>query len=388
VTEKKRKRRGRGEGSIFQRGDGLWAATISLGYDHNGKHQRKTVYGKTKTEVMEELKKLQMRSGQLASADAGAMTVSQFLRQWLDAIKLSVCKGTHNNYSQHAGKLIIPKLGSIKLAKLNGMHVEGLYRQLADDGLSTDRQRHAGITLRVALSWAVKHRLIPDNPASGKRSKLPAHIKREIKPLELEQIAAFLQAAREDRLYPMYVLAIDSGCRQGELLGLQWADLDFGQGSLAVSRSLEEVGGELNLKEPKTAKSRRTITLSAFTVAALQEHRKAMLAEGSYGADKPVFCGVRNRTWLRKSDVYRHSFAPVLVKAGLRFRFHDMRHSCASLLLATGCDIKTVSDRLGHASATMTLNTYSHCMAGAQSAAAAKLNLILEGTGKGAVKTA
>jgi integrase len=103
-----------------------------------------------------------------------------------------------------------------------------------------------------------------------------------------------------------------------------------------------------------------------------------MLAEGSYATEKPVFCGSRNKGWLRKSDVYRHSFAPTLKRAGLKFRFHDLRHACASLLLAVGTDIKTVQERLGHSTATMTLNTYSHVMAGAQSQAAAKLNAILK----------
>jgi integrase len=376
---------------VFQRADGQWAASISLGYDANGKHLRKTVYAATKTAVMEELKKLQIKAGQLASVDAGAMTVGQLLSQWLDAAKLSVCRGTLATYAQHVNDLLLPKLGAIKLARLNSLHVEGLYRQLADDGHSAARQRHAGVTLRVALSWAVKHRLIPNNPASGKLVALPAHAKREIKPLEAAQIAAFLAAARKDRLHAMYPLAIDSGCRQGELLGLTWADVDFGKGSLTVNRSLEEVGGSLALKEPKTKKSRRTITLSAFTLAALQEHRKAMLAEGNYSADRPVFCGVRSKSWLRKSDVYRHSFAPILKDAGLRFRFHDMRHVCATLLLAAGTDVKTVQERLGHSTPMMTLNVYSHAMAGAQSAAAAKLNAILEGANaakNGTVQTA
>jgi integrase len=140
---------------------------------------------------------------------------------------------------------------------------------------------------------------------------------------------------------------------------------------------LEEVGGDLALKEPKTAQSRRTIVLSAFTLAALQEHRKALLAEGSYRGDEPVFCGSRNKTWLRKSDVYRHSFAPILQRAGLKFRFHDLRHCCATLLLATGTDVKTVQERLGHSTPVMTLNTYSHVLEGAQAQAAAKLNGVL-----------
>jgi integrase len=137
------------------------------------------------------------------------------------------------------------------------------------------------------------------------------------------------------------------------------------------------VGGELNLKEPKTKRSRRTITLG-FSLDALRDHRKAMFAEGNYAADKPVFCGQRNRSWLRKSDVHRHSFAPALARAGLKFRFHDLRHACASLLLANGTDVVTVQQRLGHSTPVQTLNTYSHVMAGAQQAAALRLGEVLK----------
>jgi integrase len=386
--KRSRKRRGRSEGSIFLRGDGQWVASISLGYDAHGKHVRKTVYGSSKAVVMEKLKGLQLKSGQLTQADAGQMTVSKFLAQWLEAVNLKVSKGTFKNYSQHVNDYLGPKLGSIKLAKLSTMNVEMFYRQLTEDGHSASLQRHVGVTLRAALAWAMRHRLLDHNVASGKLVALPSHSKREIRALEPTEIGSFLEAARRDRLYALYVLAIDSGCRQGELLGMQWGDLDFGQGTITIQRSLEEVNGTLALKPPKTKQSRRTVTLTAFTLAALSEHRKAMLAEGSYGVGQPVFCGSRNKTWLRKSDLFRHSFAPILKACGLKFRFHDMRHACASLLLAGGTDLKTVQDRLGHSTAMMTLSVYAHTMRGAQSAAAAKLNAILESTRKGAVQTA
>jgi integrase len=379
-----RKRRGRGEGGVYQRGDGLWCCSVSLGHNANGRLQRKVVYGKTKQEAQAKLRTLQAQAGRLTDTSAGAVSVGVFLEQWLEAVRPSIARGTWAKYRQHVRNLLAPHIGAIKLAQLNSLHVEGLYRLLADAGHGTGQQRNAGSTLRAALSWAVRHRLIAVN--AGKRVKMPAHAQRDIKPLEPDHIAAFLRAASTDRLFAMYALAVDSGCRLGELLGLMWSDVDFERGAVAIRRSLEEVGGELNLKQPKTAKSRRTIVLSAFTLDALQEHRRAMLAEGRYGPDRPVFCGATTKSWLRKSDVYRHSFALILDRAGLKFRFHDLRHTCASLLLATGTDIKTVQERLGHSTATMTLNTYSHVLAGAQGAAAAKLNAILAGAA--AVRTA
>src|SRR5262249_41208523 len=194
---------------------------------------------------------------------AGTTSVAQFLRSWLEAAKPSVCKGTLNTYRQHVNDLITPKLGGVRLAKLTSLHVEHLYRALAEDGHSAARQRHAGVTLRVALSWAVHHRMLPDNPA--KRVKMPKVARREIRPLTAEQIAAFPKAAEPGGRYALSRLALDSGCREGELLGLVWSDVDFDRGTVAISRSLSEVGGELELKPPKTERSRRTVVLSQFT---------------------------------------------------------------------------------------------------------------------------
>jgi integrase len=217
--------------------------------------------------------------------------------------------------------------------------------------------------------------LISDNPA--KKAAMPAHRPDEARGLEPGQAAAFLQAARSDRLYSLYVLAVDSGCRQGELLALSWRDIDFDRATVAITKSLEEVGGHQRLKEPKTVRSRRIMTISQVSLDALQEHRRAMLAEGSYGPDRPVFCGPRRGRWYRKSDLYRQSFQPILKRAGLSFKFHTLRHACASFLLTAGTDIKTVQERLGHSTATMTLNTYSHVLSGAQAEAARRLQVIL-----------
>ena len=136
------------------------------------------------------------------------------------------------------------------------------------------------------------------------------------------------------------------------------------------------VGGELNLKEPKTKRSRRTITLG-FSLDALRDHRKAMFAEGNYAADKPVFCGQRNRSWLRKSDVHRHSFAPALARAGLKFRFHDLRHACASWMIQAGIPLPVVQKHLGHESITITVDTYGHLDRASGRAAAEAIGRLL-----------
>jgi integrase len=208
---------------------------------------------------------------------------------------------------------------------------------------------------------------------------------------DADQAARFLQAARPDRLYALYLLAIDAGLRQGELFGLAWSDTDFATGSLFIQRALEEVKGKLRLKDLKTKKSRRRVTLSTVALEALNEHRKQMLAEGHI--DGPVFCDTQGG-YLRKSNVVRRSFnqiikqandaeaeaaakarrAPVLLP---RIRFQDLRHTSATLLLLANENLKVVSERLGHASVKITGDTYAHVTPTMQQAAAEKMARIL-----------
>ena len=157
---------------------------------------------------------------------------------------------------------------------------------------------------------------------------------------------------------------------------MTWNDVDLDRGTVSVTKSLEEVKGRLRVKEPKTEKARRTIVVSPFAIEALRGHEDAMRTEGVYRPTGPLFCGPRSGTWLRKSDVYRHSFKPILGVAKLTFKFHTLRHSCASYLLMSGADVKTVQERLGHSTPVMTLNTYSHVLSGAQTEAAKKLHAV------------
>jgi integrase len=372
-----RARRGRGEGGVYQReSDGLWAGSVSLGYDASGARKRRTVYGNTKAEVLEKLRKLQGQAARGTLPDSKNLTVGQFLDVWLAAVKPTVAPGTHATYEQHVRNLIKPLLGGVRIDTLKPLHVSSLYERLAASGFTTAMQRKAGITFRAAMSWAVTvARLIPHNPVRD--VKMPAHRPAEVRALEPDQLAAFIAAAKRDRLYSLYVLALDSGCRQGELLALTWRDIDLDQGIVVVRHSLEEVKGQLRIKEPKREAGRRSIAISPFALDAIRRHRDAMGVEGSYRPDGPVFCGSRNRSWLRKSDVYRHSFEPVLKAAGLSFKFHALRHTCASFLLTAGADVKTVQERLGHSTAVMTLNIYSHVLCGAQVEAAKKMNAVL-----------
>jgi integrase len=249
-----------------------------------------------------------------------------------------------------------------------------MYTSLAAAGVSADGQKRAGVALGVALQHAVDLHLVPHNVARD--VKKPRHQPKEMQAIDPGQVRAFLAEARADRLFALYVFLLDSGAREGEAFGLQWPDLDWERGAASIVRSLEEIDGNLALKENKTRKSRRRVALSPFTMEALAEHRKAMLVEGSYRPDGPVFCDSAGG-WLRKSNFLRRSFRPILKRAGLpAIRPYDLRHSSATLLLLAGEDSKVVAERLGHSSTLLTQNTYQHVLPGMQERAARKLEAI------------
>jgi integrase len=240
------------------------------------------------------------------------------------------------------------------------------------DGKSGIARQKVGKTLRQALRHAVNVGLIPSS--SAEKVPLPKGKKAEMQIYDAEQVRHFLNAAKTDRLYAMYVLALDSG--MGELFGLQWPDFDFKSGSVSVQRSLENVGDQLSVKETKSAKGRRRIELSEFTIRTLQQHQGRMLAEGHIGG--PVFCDTQG-SWLRRSNFLRSSFKAIIKRAKLpQIRFHDLRHTCASLLLLADVNVKVVSERLGHASIQLNLDTYSHVLPTMQQKAAEKMNAVFQ----------
>jgi integrase len=261
-------------------------------------------------------------------------------------------------HTYNVRKHLAPVLGRTPLAKLRPSHVAALYTALAGKGVSPATQRHAGVTLSAALNDAVKMGLLPSNPARS--IKKPKVQRKEIHPLDADQVRLFLAATESDRLHALYVLAVDSGMRQGELFGLLWDAVDFTTGTITVLRSLEERRGIHRLKDVKTPSSRRAIRVSPTTMAALNQHRRKQLAKGLYREDGAVFTDVTGG-WLRKNNFRRDSFQKALKRAGLpRIRFHDLRHTCATLMILNGINVKAVSATLGHANIGVTLNTYSH----------------------------
>lgn len=378
-TDKKQKnRRGKGEGSISKRPDGLWVARIESGTDANGKRKRKSVYGKTKKEVADQLTTLQHQRKTGLLVEESKLSVAAFLDRWLlDSVKGSTRPTTYESYSSHVENYIKPNVGSIKLAKLMPLHVARIYSTMAADGKSARLQQMVHATLHRALEIGMKWGLVARNVSDAvDRPKAP---KVEFTTFTPDQTHKLLVTAAGDRLEALYVMAIGAGMRSGELLGLQWADIDLKAGSLSVRRTLIELGGKQSYGEPKSASGKRAIRLPGVVVSALWAHKARMMAEGHAG--NPLVFVTTEGTPILRSDLRRHSWLPLLKKADLpTIRFHDLRHTSATLLLGEGVHPKIVQERLGHSTVTLTLNTYSHVMPSMQEDAASKLEGVMNRT--------
>jgi integrase len=376
--ERKDRRRRRGEGTVFKRGE-YWVKSASLGRGPDGRRRRITVYAKTITELNEKMAKA-LRDAEAETPHAArSLTVADLLDRWYLAVKPSVTEGTALNYDQHVRLHLKPNVGGVRLKELRPDHVEHLVGQLGegDEPASSAMVRKVFTTLRAALAYGVDKGLLNRNPSDPIRKLLPKRDRQVKGTVTPDEARALLAAADGERLAALIDVALDSGCRMGELLALTWKDYDQAAGVVSITKALSAVGGRLVLKEAKTKKGVRSVVLS-FARPALDAHRKRMEAEGRDVAGGLIFCDSRGGH-LRKSNLTRRFFDPVAKRAGLdHLTFHWLRHSSASLLLAAGANVVTVSERLGHASPAFTLSTYSHAVKGLQAAAADQLRAILD----------
>jgi integrase len=266
-------------------------------------------------------------------------------------------------------------LGSVKLKALSPTHVRGLYKEKLSS-LSPRTVQYIHVTLHKALKQAVSDGLIPRNATEAVK---PPQVRREeIRPLTPEQVKMLIDAASGDRLEALYVLAVHTGLRQGELLGLKWDDIDLEAGTLQVRRALITARGGPRLAAPKTKGSRRRVSLTGTAAQVLKGHLERQLEEidqaGSLWQENGLVFASETGTPLDRRDVTSRRFKPLLQRAGLpHFRFHDLRHTCATLLLTKNVNPKVVSEMLGHSSIAVTLDTYSHVLPNMQDSAARAL---------------
>ena len=357
------KKCGNGEGSIYRRKDGRWVGQYTV-YTAKGPKYR-YIYGKTRAAVAEKLTKAMSDRNGGFFFDARSLTVGEYLDRWLsDSVRGTVRVSTFERHEGIIRTHIKPALGRIKLKNLTPTHVRGLHREKLDADLAPATVRKIHFTLHKALSQATSDGLISRNAADV---KAPRPAPEEMRPLSEDEARAFLETAKasDDRFEPLYVLAIITGLRRGELLGLRWDDVDLERGKLRVGRALVREGGQHIVGETKTRRGRRQVNLTPRTVNALKAHHKRQLEErmqlsGLY-KDHGLIFATEIGTPVNPENLVNRSFKPLLKRASLpEIHFHDLRHTCATLLLGRGVHPKIVQELLGHATIAMTLDTYSH----------------------------
>lgn len=349
------KRRGDGEGSIDRKADGRYRARLRFIDPVTGYSRRLEWMGRTRQEVLDELDEARRRLRSKKSARDERITLEAFLRVWLDEVVTPTRREwTVRQYKSIIENHLIPsRLGSMKLGDIREVQIQHV---LVAASKATPRiQQLCLIVLRRALEQARKWQMLETNPANGVAA--PRVVKLELRVLSREQVHRFLEAAKADRLYALFYLALNTGMRQGELFALEWRDLDLETGALKVARTVNTATG--NIGPPKTKASRRRIDLGVRARAVLEAHKKRMKLEGYSG---PLVFPSSGGSVLSPSNVRIRSLLPIQLAAKIDppVRFHDLRHTAATRMLAIGTHPKIASERLGHSTIAITMDTYQH----------------------------
>lgn len=369
-------------GHIKKRGS-TW--TIVFYVEVDGKKKQKWIGGfKTKREAEAALAEYIQKATSGEITLAKDITFADFLQEWVkNYCEANLAPRTLRRYSEIIRIYLIPRLGNIKLQDLRPFHIQQHYTWLLNKeegpGLAPATVLYQHRIIHEALKHAVRWQLIPRNPAEAVEP--PKVRKVEINVLTPEQVTGLLNHLLQERhvLFIPTLLAVTTGMRRGEICGLQWEDIDFEKSCLYIRHQLQRIDGRLVLRETKTAGSRRPVALDDTTLGLLKTHRKAQMENRlMFGPEYEVANAGYVCTWpdgrLIDPDYITKAFAKVLDKIGLpRVRFHDLRHTHATLLLQEGVNPKIVSERLGHTDIRITLNTYSHVLPSIQKEAAEKV---------------
>ena len=352
-------------GSIIKRGS-TYSVVLDLGRGPDGRRIRKWHSGyETRKDAERARVELLAARGRGAYVAPSKRTTGAFLREdWLPGLRAQVRPGT---WAEHKSKVevhLVPAIGGVQLQQLAPGHLNALYADLLERGLSARTVLHVHATIRRALADATRWGLVPRNVALLASPPRPG--RPELRVWTAPELRAFLAAVEGDRLYALWLLAASTGMRRGEVLGVSWPDVDFGRARVAVRRSLVTVGHEVVVSEPKTAKGRRSVALDPATVAGLKAWRKHQVAErlawGPTWTDSDLVFTREDGRPLHPREVTRAFTRHVLAADLPVIRLHDLRHTHATLALAAGVHPKVVQERLGHANIAITLDTYSHAV--------------------------
>jgi integrase len=369
-------------GSLLKRGE-TWSYVLYLGRGPDGKKQQKWVGGfRTRREAEAALTEALERVRTGTWADPGRQTVGEYLEDWLTAVRPSLRSSTATSYEHTLRKWVIPRIGHLRLGALTSAKLSALYGELLKSGRHNGKgglsARSVAYTHRIvthALKDAVFWGLLTRNPAA--HVDPPRVARPEMKVWAQPEVQRFLASVVDDRLYALWAVLLATGLRRGEALGLRWDDVDLDRRRLSIQRAVTVVDYKIVVSEPKTARGRRSVSIDATTAAVLVAHRKRQLEErlawGPAWQDSGYVFTTEDGRVLHPQRVTQ-VFKRLVSEAGLPpIRLHDLRHTAATLALTAGIHPKVVSERLGHATIGITLDTYSHVGEGLQEEAATRM---------------
>jgi len=377
-------RRKNGMGGVSLRKDGRWEGRVVIGYDEKGLPKTKNVLAKTKGKCLEKLKALKEN---LVTQDKPKYSKQMTFGEWIDFWFREFCSprlkdSTKQTYGYRIYKQIIPNIGHISLPELKTSDLQAFYGNLKTDGRLIRRDLNGGTLseshiraihthCNASLNKAVEEGLIFKNPAS--ECRLPPKRYAEMKVLTHNEIHRLLVQAKEEDLFEMFFLDLSTGMRRGELIALQWDDEDFEKEELHIKRQVSRVNGELVISTPKTKNSVRTIKLSKLVLYVLTEYKRN-------AKSKWLFPSPLNDDVPREPSACRKRLSRILEHDGCKHvRFHDLRHTFATMALENGIDIKTLAEILGHNTVATALNTYTHSTAKMQESAARRIDRTIGG---------
>jgi integrase len=376
MGRKKVNKRGNSEGSIRLRKDGRYEARVTLGFGANGKQIQKSFYGKERKDVVQKMNDAMMNLYNGTYVEESGVTLESWINKYLDEYAKHKLKGTSlENYKIITKTHIVPMLGRLKLTKIKTSNIQTFINELSKKGLSAGSIRGVVSILRCAIRQAVKEKIIANDVT--KDCVLPKRVNKEMNILNLEHINVFLDKAKKDRFYVLFLLELSTGLRRGEILGLRWKDINFEDGYIKLQQQVVKLDYKVVIQNLKTEYSNRKVYISQNILNELEKHNKIQKIQmiknrKTWNNFDLVFTNIHGGV-LSPGSLLR-SFKNILSKCGLEdLRFHDLRHTYALNCLRQGIDIKTLQEQLGHHNASFTIQRYGHSTAGMKKDAANKM---------------
>jgi integrase len=365
-------------GQIIARGDRRWLIRVYLGRDSETKkrnYHNRTIHGSLREAQAYLTRKLRERDlGR--NLEGAKITLNEYLDRWLEtAVGPRVRPKTFQDYRGMLYRYVRPVLGERVLAALRPLDLQSVYQQMIERGLSARTVRYANVVLKCAMQQAVRWRLLLENPADG--LKVPQQVRNEMRSLTVEQARALLKAAKGTKYETVLAVALTTGMRPSEYLGLKWQEIDWARQTVSVIRSIRRLNGEWCFSDTKRSRSRRPIKLQSWVVSLLRDLQTKASAQDFYPEARDLIFTTPSGHPISADYLAKH-FRSIIDLVGIpRLRLYDLRHSAATIALAAGVSPKVVSEQLGHASTAFTLDTYAHVLPHMQDEAAARVEAML-----------